>query len=50
MVVVMVHFNSPEGIAVDHHLVMCMWLIQLITEYKYSPVMVISYQNGEDME
>ena len=28
---------------------MCMWLIQLTTEYKYSPAMVLSYQNGEDM-
>ena len=26
-----------------------MWLIQLTIEYKYSPAMVLSYQNGEDM-
>ena len=26
-----------------------MWLIQLIVESKYSPAMVLSYQNGEDM-
>ena len=26
-----------------------MWLIQLTTEFKYSPAMVLSYQNGEDM-
>ena len=28
---------------------MYMWLIQPIIEYKYSLVMVLSYQNGEDM-
>ena len=27
---------------------MCTWLIQVTTEYKYSPAMVLSYQNGED--
>ena len=30
--------------------VMCMWLIQLITEYRYSPMMVLTYQIGEDLE
>jgi hypothetical protein len=25
------------------------WLIQITTEYKYSPAMVLSYQNGENI-
>ena len=29
-------------------IVISMWLIQLIIEYKYSQAMVISYQNGEE--
>ena len=42
-------FNSPEGIAVDSSSGNVYVADTGNTEYKYSPAMVLSYQNGEDM-